>query len=113
MTHASYEQLLAAALLADDPVAALARAADDPALPTELRDALRAADPDGVRITALFVARLRFERLLQGDEHAARWFDADPAAFTAAFRRYHAAVPPTAFFPQDEAALFRRWRADP
>jgi hypothetical protein len=111
MTHAAFESLLAAALLADDPVAALARAAADPALPPALRDALRAADPDGVRISALFVARLRFERLLQGDAEAAGWFDADPEAFAAAFRRYHTAVPPTAFFPQDEAALFRRWRA--
>lgn len=106
-----FEHLLATALLADDPVAALAALAADANLAPDLRAALAAADPDGVRLTALFIARLRFERLLQGDADAAASFEADPEAFTAEFRRYHAAVPPTAFFPQDEAALFRRWCA--
>ncbi len=109
----AFEQQLAEILLAADPVAALAAAAADPNLAPELRAALRAADPDGLRLSALFIARLRFERLLQGDADAAASFEADPASFTAEFRRYHAAVPPTAFFPQTEAALFRRWRADP
>jgi len=107
----AFEQRLAQILLADDPVAALAAAVDDPNLAPELRAALRAADPDGLRLSALFIARLRFERLLQGDTDAAARFEADPESFTAEFRRYHAAVPPTAFFPQQEAALFRRWRA--
>jgi hypothetical protein len=109
--HLRFEQLLAAALRAPDPARAVQQAADDETLPSALRAALRAADPDGVRLAALLIARLRFERLLQGDPDAAAWFEADPGAFTAAFRRYHEAVAPTAFFPADEAALFRTWRA--
>lgn len=107
----AFEQLLAAALRDPDPVQALARLAEDPSISLELRAAVRHADPDGVRLSAMFIARLRFERLLQGDPAAAHDFDADPEAFTALFHRYHTAVPPTAFFPQDEAALFKRWRA--
>lgn len=72
--------------------------------------ARRGADEDGERMTALLVARLRFERLLQGSREASAWFERDPAAFSAAFRRYHEGVPPTAFFPPQEAALFLEWK---
>ena len=114
----AYERRMARALRSRDPVAALRPdPARDPvaALRPDLGAAARAdlaLDPDGLRLSALFIARLRFERLQHGDLAAARWFDADPAGFTAAFRRYAAEVPPTAAFPQEEAALFRRWRAD-
>src|SRR5689334_16990358 len=64
--HARYEALVARAMTAEDPVAALRAAAEDPALPPALRRALLGADEDGVRISALLVARLRFERLLRG-----------------------------------------------
>jgi hypothetical protein len=94
---ADYEKQLAAAMRARDPVAALR--AIDPHV-----------DADGVRLTALLVARLRFERLLRGSPEAEEWFDRDAAAFTRAFSRYHAEVPPRAFFPADEAALFSAWR---
>ncbi|WP_437762207.1 hypothetical protein WME77_29470 [Sorangium sp. So ce764] len=107
--HARYEALVARAMTAEDPVAALRAAAEDPALPPALRRALLGADEDGVRMSALLVARLRFERLLRGSPEAEAWFDRDPAEFSAAFRRYHAEVPPTAFFPPGEARLFRRW----
>ncbi|WP_437859567.1 hypothetical protein [Sorangium sp. So ce363] len=107
--HARYEALVARAMTAQDPVAALRAAAEDPALPPALRRALLGADEDGVRMSALLVARLRFERLLRGSPEAEAWFDRDPADFSAAFRRYHAEVPPTAFFPPGEARLFRRW----
>ncbi|WP_437943722.1 hypothetical protein WMF27_00670 [Sorangium sp. So ce281] len=107
--HARYEALVARAMTAEDPVAALRAAAEDPALPPTLRRALLDADEDGVRMSALLVARLRFERLLRGSPEAEAWFDRDPAEFSAAFRRYHAEVPPTAFFPPGEARLFRRW----
>ncbi|WP_437317371.1 hypothetical protein [Sorangium sp. So ce385] len=100
---------MARAMTAEDPVAALRAAAGDPALPPALRRALIAADEDGVRMSALLVARLRFERLLRGSPEAEAWFDRDAAEFSAAFRRYHAEVPPTAFFPPGEAGLFRRW----
>ncbi|WP_437938133.1 hypothetical protein [Sorangium sp. So ce341] len=107
--HARYEELVARAMTAEDPVAALRAAAGDPALPPALRRALNGVDEDGVRMSALLVARLRFERLLRGSPEAEAWFDREPAAFSAAFRRYHAEVPPTAFFPPGEARLFRRW----
>ncbi|AUX28113.1 MULTISPECIES: hypothetical protein [Sorangium] len=107
--HARYEELVARAMTAEDPVAALRAAARDPALPPALRRALIGADEDGVRMSALLVARLRFERLLRGSPEAEAWFDRDAAEFSAAFRRYHAEVPPTAFFPPGEARLFRRW----
>ncbi|WP_437983851.1 hypothetical protein [Sorangium sp. So ce117] len=100
---------MARAMTAEDPVAALRAAAEDPALPPALRKALLGADEDGVRMSALLVARLRFERLLRGSPEAEAWFDRDPADFSAAFRRYHAEVPPTAFFPPGEARLFRCW----
>jgi len=94
----AHERRLARALRARDPVAALH---DEPTL--------AAIDPDGLRLAALFVARLRFERLLHGDPIAAAHFERDPADFTARLRRYHAEIPPTAAFPQDEAALYRSW----
>jgi hypothetical protein len=95
----AHERRMARALRSRDPLAALH---GEPA-----RDAI---DPDGLRLAALFIARLRFERLQHGDLLAAAHFDRDPAGFTELFRRYHAEVPPTAAFPQDEAALYRRWR---
>ncbi|WP_437622342.1 hypothetical protein [Sorangium sp. So ce1151] len=107
--HARYEEVVARAMTAADPVAALRAASADPALPAALRRALRGADEDGVRMSALLVARLRFERLLRGSPEAEAWFDRDPAAFSAAFRRYNAEVPPAAFFPAGEARLFRGW----
>lgn len=109
---ARYEEAVARAMTAPDPVAALRGAAEDPALPPALRRALREADEDGIRMAALLVARLRFERLLRGCPEAEAWFDRDAQAFSEAFRRYHAEVPPSAFFPPGEARLFRRWLKD-
>ena len=68
-------------------------------------------DEDGFRMAALLVSKLRFERLIHGDRDAAAWFERDPAGFAAAFRRYHATVAPTAYFPWDESGLWRAWRA--
>ena len=107
--HARLELLVAAALTAPDPEAAFRRAAEDDSLPEESRAALRAADARGIRVAALLVTRLRFERLLRGSDESGTWFERDPAGFTAAFRRYHHAVPPTAFSPRAEAALFESW----
>ena len=101
-----FEAVLARAMTAADPVRALARAARDPLLDADLRARLRAADPDGVRMSALLVARLRFERLLRGSADAERFYERAPERFTATFRRYHERVPPTAFFPHEEAALW-------
>lgn len=105
------EAVVARALVAADPAEAWRAAAADPALPAELRDALGAAAEDGVRMAALIVARLRFERLIHGSRAAADWFERDPAAFAEAFRRYHAEVRPTAALPSGEARLFEAWTA--
>ena len=109
--HAAWEALLARALLAEDPVAALEATVHDAALPGDVRDAFRAAlaHPEGLRMTALLVAKLRFERLLRGSPEAEAWFDRAPEAFTTAFRRYHVEVPPAAFFPREEGMAFARW----
>ena len=104
-TQVEHERALAVVLRAPDPVAALARA------PVELQRTLATIDPDGLRLAALFITRLRFERVQHGDLAAGHHFDDDPAGFAAEFRRYLAEVPPTAAFPQHEGALYRRWRA--
>lgn len=109
--HQRLEAIVAEALASPDPAAALRKASKDRSLPAELRRALAAAQGDGVRMAALLVARLRFERLLRGSAEAEAWFDADPEGFAATFRRYHAEVPPSAFYPQVEARLFQRWIA--
>ena len=108
--HLLYERALARALTAADPVAALRRSARDVRLPARLRAAFARADADGVRVAALLVARLRFERLLHGSEEAARAYEQDPESFTEEFRRYHHAAPPTSFFPVGEARQFAEWR---
>lgn len=109
--HERLAALLAAAMRDEDPVAALQRASADPALDPATRDALAHVDPDGVRVQAILVARLRFERLLQGSDEAARAYEADPRAFAATFRAYHREVPMRAAFPAAEAALFAAWTA--
>jgi hypothetical protein len=96
-------------MTAPDPVEALRRASRDTRLPSPMRRALREASADGVRMAALLVAKLRFERLLRGSPEAEDWFERDPAGFSAAFRRYHEAVAPSAFFPPVEARLFHAW----
>ncbi|MDB4969254.1 MAG: hypothetical protein JWN44_4943 [Myxococcales bacterium] len=98
MKPGAWEKELAAAMRAADPVAAV-------------RALHPGADADGVRMSALLVARLRFERLVRGSPAAEAWFDRDPADFARAFRRYHAEVAPRAFFPAGEAELFETWRA--
>ncbi len=107
--HARFERLVARALIAADPVAALRRAAADKRLTPPLRRRLAGLRPEGVELTALLVRKLRFERLLDGSTEAGRWFEADGADFVAAFARYHQEVPPTAFSPGAEARLFYRW----
>jgi hypothetical protein len=108
--YARFERVLAEAMQADDPAQALRAASRDRALDARTRGLLGQIDPDGARLAALLVARLRFERLMRGSPEAELWFDTAPEEFAQAFRRYHREVPPTAFFPPGEAALFRAWR---
>ncbi len=100
---------VAAALRAVHPEQALRKFAENTELSPELRGRIASIDGDGFRLAALLVARLRFERLVQGSNAASRWFDQEPRTFTAAFRRYHASTPAAAHFPADEAALFYAW----
>jgi hypothetical protein len=105
-----FEKSLAIALTAPDPVRAVRRIGRDARLPMKLRRSLRKVRGSNIEMCALLIARLRFERLLRGCPEAEAWFERDPATFAVAFRRYHATVKPTAFFPPDEAELFRAWK---
>lgn len=97
-----FEARLAAALLSPDPGAALQSLSElDRTYTTE----------DGFRMSALIIARLRFERLMNGSVAAARSYRDDAEHFTAQFRRYHHAVPPLATHPAAEAAAFEAWLA--
>ena len=106
-----WEALLARAMTAEDPVAALRQASRDRRIDADTRRRLANADEDGIQMAALLITRLRFERLLRGSPEAERWFDENPESFTAAFKRYHRQIPPTAFFPREESLLFSRWIA--
>lgn len=98
-----YERVMSGVLLATDPVAALE------ALPDGDRALIEPIDHDGLRMSALLIARLRFERLMHGSVRAAEWFEQDPRSFAAAFKRYHSAVPPLSTFPPQEARAFEAW----
>lgn len=106
-----FEELLARALLAADPWKELQAAISAPSTPQAVREALGKIDEDGLRITGLLVAKLRFERLMNGSRRAAEWFETDPAEFTEAFRGYHVAVAPRDVFPSLEARRFEHWLA--
>ena len=108
---ATLEAIFARVMTAPDPAVALQKAQRDKRLSAGLRRALSACDLDGVRLSALLIAKLRFERLLRASEQAEWLFRRDAAAFSALFESYHRSVPPTAFFPAAEAELFRRFLA--
>jgi hypothetical protein len=85
---------------------------DDPFVVSKPQRGTRASvSTDGFRMSALLVARLRFERLLNGSDEASREFRDDPAGFTTRFREYHRATPMHAIFPSAEARLWLAWRA--
>jgi hypothetical protein len=98
-----YERVMSSVLTAPDPIVAL------DALDAEEREMLEPIDRDGLRMSALLVARLRFERLMHGSGRAGAWFEFDPRSFAQAFKRYHACVPPLSTFPLDEARAFEAW----
>jgi hypothetical protein len=103
--------LLVDALLAPDPPAALAAALarEGAALDPAERAALAQVEPDGLRLCARLVEKLRLERLLAGDARLRADFRTDPAGFSARFRRYAAEVPPATPWPAEEVAAFRAW----
>ncbi len=105
-----YEELLQRVLRSPDPVLALRTEREKFPTNHPLATVLANIDADGLRVTSLLVARLRFERLIQGSDLASRWFDEDAEVFTQTFRKYHAETPMRAFFPREEAADFARWQ---
>ncbi len=54
----------------------------------EDRERVERIDVDGFRLTALLVAKLRFERICRGDRSMEAWFHRDPQGFTRAYRAY-------------------------
>jgi hypothetical protein len=104
-----FEALLAKIVCDPDPIQARAKLLQLEALSREQRELLASIDEDGLRMTSLLVTKLRFERLLRGSAEAEQWFEEDPRDFARAFKQYHKEVPPTAFFPPEEAKLFRAW----
>jgi hypothetical protein len=109
MSLVLFQRLLARALVADDAVAAVAALGENPRLPHVLRSAAQQAAPDGVRVSALLVAKLRFERLMRGDARLRAWFEQSPRVFVETFRRYHAEESPVSSFPRAEAQHFGEW----
>lgn len=106
---ADFQGRLARAILSGDPAESLKTLARSPRLCAALRRAAASADPDGVRLSALLVKKLRFERLVRGDSAIAEWFEHSPRTFVQTFRDYEAGNPPRALFAGAEAAAFGDW----
>lgn len=64
---------------------------------------------DAFQLSALLVAKLRFERTQRGHPELVRFFDEDPRGFTDAFRAFHAHFPMGAFSQVEEAEGFLRF----
>jgi len=108
---ADVQRVLLRAMLADDPVAALGDSiAQEGDLSDDERAALRKISREGLVMTSLLVKKLRFERLAHGEADLEKLFEREPKAFLRLYQNYTGAVPPTAYFPQEEADLFRQWQ---
>ena len=92
-----------------DPVTALRRLVADGGFPSWLEPMVPGLDPDGLRMTGLLIAKLRFERIINGSAAAAHWFVAEPATFAVACRGHHRALPPLDHGPRWEAESFAAW----
>ena len=62
-----------------------------------------------MRIAALLIARLRFERLVSASSDARERFVADPESFTELLGVYHRQVPAPSLDPWREARCFAQW----
>jgi hypothetical protein len=107
-----FEANLATALRARDPAAALESLAAEAGYPDDLAEALTHVRPDGVRMAALLVARLRFERLVQGSPDGSAVFERQPERFTELFRLYHEELPQAGLDPAAEWECFSRWQLE-
>jgi hypothetical protein len=103
------QHLLLEALLADDPQATLQRLLSDTTIAPDVRAALERVDEDGLQLASLLIRKLRFERLTRSVPDLAAMFLSYPVAFAAHFIAYTNAVPPGAYFPDEEARLYREW----
>jgi hypothetical protein len=92
---------MARVLLDPDPGAARAR--------LDAGDGIARADEDGLRVAALLIVKLRFERVMQGSHLARRAFEANPAQFAEMFRAYHTQAAPQSPLATAEGAAFERW----
>jgi hypothetical protein len=104
------QSILLRALTSEDPAAALAPLLADAELTDQERTWLRGLDADGLRMTGLMLKKLRFERLTRADDEMAELFAQSPDEFVRRFAAYAEAVPPRAYFPDQEAAIYRRWQ---
>lgn len=106
------QQVLIEALLSDDPAAQLrAGLQSAEGLSAQERSWLERIDVDGLLLSSLLVKKLRFERMTRADPALGDLFEQQPAEFMRQFRAYISAVPPTVYFPGQEAFLFRQWQA--
>ncbi|MBL8797948.1 MAG: hypothetical protein JNM56_28885 [Planctomycetia bacterium] len=106
------QQILIEALLSDDPAAHLRAALPQATgLSAEERCWLEAIDSDGLHLSGLLVKKLRFERLTRADPALGELFAQQPAEFMQQFRAYVRAIPPSVYFPGQEAYRFRQWQA--
>jgi hypothetical protein len=106
------QRVLLRALLGEDPAAELRRQLHEAGdLTPEERAALEHIDADGLRLTHLLVKKLRFERLMGAVPELAELFARDPQEFLRRFDVYTSAVAPEGYLPDQEAELYRRWRA--
>lgn len=69
-------------------------------------------DPQGLRLAATIILKLRFDRVMRAEARHRERYDSDPDGFTRDFLAYHRAVPPQAYFPAEEAALFESFLRD-
>lgn len=102
---AALQAIVARACLSVDPPAELARAGADAAIAPLVRGWLAGVDADQLRIAALLVQKLRFERITRGDTAVREHFARDPGAFTREFSAYARSVLPE-LFPAAEARAF-------
>jgi hypothetical protein len=97
MTLREQQVRLLRALHSDDPIGALREL---------LPDLADRVDPAGFHLSSLLVRKLRFGNILRGDRGAQARFRLFPGQFVETFRAYAREVPPTAYFPPEEKALF-------
>ena len=103
------QHILAKALFADDPFAALQAALERSELSEADRASLAGISPDGLRMAGLLVKKLRFQRITGGDPRLRQLFDEDPERFVRLYRAYAEASASNTVFPDQESRQFRQW----